>query len=169
MMQHNCPVCNKAGLPDYRAIATTCPQCNSDLKPYLFLNSISNSKSTKNKPWALMGVGLLTVVLAILFFNSVSENKKQHSENSKLTYQLQDSISNLQSQLKQPSLTEPLVNPKQSETVIEYKVRLGDYPSKIAQFFYNDWKMYKKIEADNNLVQPYTLKVGQTLKIKIPQ
>lgn len=168
-MQHNCPVCNKAGLPDYRAIATTCPQCNSDLRPYLFLNSISNSKSTKNKPWALTGVGLLTVVLAFLFFNSVSENKKQSTENLKLTSQLQDSISNLQSQLKLTSVKEPIVNPTQSETVIEYKVRFGDYPSKIAQFFFNDWKMYKKIEADNNLVQPYTLKVGQTLKIKIPQ
>ncbi|MBS1631358.1 MAG: LysM peptidoglycan-binding domain-containing protein [Bacteroidetes bacterium] len=117
----------------------------------------------------MTGVGLHTVVLAFLFFNSVSETKKRSTENLKLTSQLQDSISNLQSQLKQTSVKEPIVNPKQSETVIEYKVRFGDYPSKIAQFFFNDWKMYKKIEADNNLVQPYTLKVGQTLKIKIPQ
>jgi hypothetical protein len=53
--------------------------------------------------------------------------------------------------------------------VIEYKVRLNDCPSKIAQFFYNDWTMYKKIETDNHLVQPYTLKVGQILKISIGQ
>jgi hypothetical protein len=45
----------------------------------------------------------------------------------------------------------------------------SDYPYKIAQFFYGDGKMYKKIEVDNNLHQPYTLKVGQILLIKISQ
>ncbi len=53
------------------------------------------------------------------------------------------------------------------EIVILYKVKRGDYPSKIAEFFYNDWRMYKKIEADNNLHQPYTLKIGQHLTIKL--
>lgn len=169
MMQHNCPVCNKAGLPDYKVIETTCPQCDSDLKPYLFLNSIFNAKSNKKTHLALISVGVITVIIAFIIFNSVSENKRQSTENSKLISQLQDSVSNLQSKIKLISQTQQEINPNQIETVIEYKVRYGDYPSKIAQFFYNDWKMYKKIETDNNLIQPYTLQVGQLLKIKIYQ
>ena len=55
----------------------------------------------------------------------------------------------------------------EKEFSIQYKVKNGDCPSKIALFFYNDWKMYKKIEADNNLTQPYILKVGQLLTIKL--
>jgi hypothetical protein len=154
------------GLPDYRAIATTCPQCNSDLKPYLFLNSISNVNTKKKTYWDIISLGILSLVLSLLFFNSVSENKKQYDENKKQTAKLNNSILNLQSQINIVSFKE---NHVINEIVIEYKVRLGDNPSKIAHFFYNDWKMYKKIEIDNNLTQPYILKEGQKLKIKINQ
>jgi hypothetical protein len=165
-MQHKCPVCNKVGLTDYRAIETMCPQCNSDLKPYLLLNSISNGNGKKKSYWDIISLGILSVILALLFFNSSSENKKQIAENKKLSVQFQDSISKLQSQLNIELLNQ---QSEQPEIMIEYKVRLGDYLSKIALFFYNDWKMYKKIELDNNLVQPYILKEGQKLKIKINQ
>jgi hypothetical protein len=114
----------------------------------------------------IISLGILSLVLALLFYNSVSENKKQTDENKKQTAQLKDSILILQSQIKNDSLKE---NHLIKEIVIEYKVKFGDYPSKIAHFFYNDWKLYKKIEIDNNLIQPYTLKEGQKLKIKINQ
>lgn len=61
-----------------------------------------------------------------------------------------------------------LISAKQDITV-KYIVKKGDYPYKIAQFFYNDGNKYKLIEAENNLVQPYTLSVGQVLNIKISQ
>ena len=50
---------------------------------------------------------------------------------------------------------------------IKYQVKKGDFPYKIAEFFYNDGSKYKQIEADNNLKQPYTLKTGQILIIKL--
>jgi hypothetical protein len=54
-----------------------------------------------------------------------------------------------------------------NDIVIHYKVKKGDYPAKIAAFFYDDWSMYKKIESDNNLKNHYTLQIGQTLIIKL--
>jgi len=169
MMNHNCPVCNKAGLPDYRAIQTICPQCNSDLKPFLLLHSISKPTSNKANLFALFGMALITCVLAILYFNTISEKTKFASESSKSIIQLQDSIKTLQITFAKPQATQPEIKSSEKEIVIQYKVKNGDYPSKIAQFFYNDWKMYKKIEADNNLTQPYILKVGQILTIKLKQ
>ena len=131
-MQFNCPVCNKAGLPNYTATPTICPQCNSDLKPFLLLHSISKPNSNKVNKFALVAFALIVYVFYQM--QIINENKSS-----------------------------------QKEIVIKYKVKNGDYPSKIAQFFYNDWRMYKKIEADNNLKQPYILKVGQPLTIKLTQ
>ena len=56
-----------------------------------------------------------------------------------------------------------------NDATVKYVVKKGDYPYKIAKFFYNDGKKYKQIEEDNGLEQPYELIVGQILKIKIPQ
>ncbi len=169
MMNHNCPVCNKAGLPDYRAIQTICPQCNSDLKPFLLLHSISKPTSNKANLFALFGMALITCVLVILYFNSISDKTQIASENSETIFQLQDSIKTLQTTFSNSQTVQSEIKSTEKEIVIQYKVKNGDYPSKIAQFFYNDWKMYKKIEADNNLTQPYILKVGQILTIKLKQ
>ena len=155
MMNSNCPICNKAGLPDYTTTHTRCPQCNSDLKPFMLLHSISKPKSNKANKFAFVALALVSCALAILYFNYISLKKQIAIENSKAIVQLQDSINTLHTTGK--------------EIVIQYKVKNGDYPSKIAQFFYNDWKMYKKIEADNNLKQPYILKVGQLITIKLKQ
>ena len=168
-MNHNCPVCNKAGLPDYRATQTICPQCNSDLKPFLLLHSISKPTSNKANKFALFGGALVACVLAILFFYFIPDNKQIASENSKTIIQLKDSIKTLQADFAKSQIVQPENKSSEREIVIQYKVKNGDYPSKIAQFFYNDWKMYKKIEADNNLTQPYNLKVGQLLTIKLKQ
>ena len=166
-MNNHCPICNKAGLPDYTITHTVCPQCNSDLKPFMLLHSISKPNSNKRTLFVSIGISLVAFVLAVLYFNSFSENKKIVSENSKTVLQLQDSIHNLQSEIAKPNVSAS--KKTEEEITIQYKVKYGDYPSKIAQFFYNDWKMYKKIEADNNLQQTDILKVGQTLTIKIKQ
>jgi hypothetical protein len=132
----------------------------------LLLNSILNVKRKKKTNWELISLGIFSLVLTLLFINSISENKKMLAESTKSTTQLKDSILNLQSWIKIEKLKEPKDS---SITILEYKVRIGDYPSKIAMFFYNDWKMYRKIEIDNNLIKPYALKEGQKLKIIIKQ
>lgn len=165
----NCPVCNKAGLQDYTLTPTVCPQCNSDLKPYLILNTIAKRNSNKTPLFALIGVAIVACAFAIFYFNSLSDKKQIVDDNSKAVKQLQDSMGTLQTSFVKSETTQSENKSSEKEIAIQYKVKSGDYPSKIARFFYNDWKMYKKIEADNNLKQPYILKAGQLLTIKISQ
>jgi len=168
-MNNNCPICNKAGLPDYTNKHTVCPQCNSDLKPFLLLHSITKPNSKTQMRFGITAIGLAAVVFAALYFHSISDSKKIASNNLKSISLLQDSIRNLHNDIAKTQPIAPEKNLLEKEIAIQYKVKHGDYPSKIAQFFYNDWRMYKQIETDNNLQQPYTLKVGQSLTIKLKQ
>lgn len=166
-MSYNCPICNKAGLPDYTKNDVVCPQCNSDLKAFSLLNSISKPEKSKIGMYAIVGISLLSIALLGLFIKSNSDKKELVAKN----VMLNDQIAKIQSaqiaERKEESATHP-ISVKQ-EITVKYIVKKGDYPYKIAQFFYNDGSKYKQIEADNNLEQPYTLKVGQVLTIKISQ
>jgi hypothetical protein len=168
-MQYNCPVCNKAGLPDYTVTPTICPQCNSDLKPFLLLHSISKSNETKANKLVFFVIGLAVAVLAVFYFKSLSDKKQIAIEKSMIIRQLQDSVNALQTVIEKTQPVPTEAKSSEKEFSIRYKVKKGDYPIKIAQLFYNDWRMYKKIEGDNNLKQPYILKVGQPLTIKLNQ
>jgi hypothetical protein len=158
-MEFNCPVCNKAGLPDFTATHTFCPQCNSDLKPFLLLHAISASKPQQPVRIVLIAFVAIACVLAYLLMYSINEKQKLIATHTAATQQFRDTLQSIR--------TGVITNP--NIVSIRYKVKKGDYPAKIAVFFYNDWAMYKKIEADNNLHQPYILKVGQILTIKINQ
>ncbi|WP_247233752.1 LysM peptidoglycan-binding domain-containing protein [Telluribacter sp. SYSU D00476] len=165
-MNHNCPVCNKAGLPDYTKSEVVCPQCNSDLKAFLLLNSISTPIKGRFGTYALVGVSLLAILFLGLFIESNIDRKEILATNIILI----DSISTLTSNkvnLEKPK--EELHEIESKEATVKYVVKKGDYPYKIAQFFYGDGNRYKQIEAENKLEQPYTLKVGQILLIKITQ
>lgn len=166
MMNHNCPICNKAGLPDYTKSEVVCPQCNSDLKAFLLLDSISAPEKGSFRTYALSGLALLTVLFLGLFVKSNIDKNEIIATNIILN----DSISNLTSKNVAPE--KPNEEPQileSKEATIKYVVKKGDYPYKIAQFFYGDGNKYKKIETDNGLKQPYTLKIGQILLIKISQ
>tara|TARA_B110000114_G_C15096387_1_gene401726 strand:- start:3231 stop:3731 length:501 start_codon:yes stop_codon:yes gene_type:complete len=165
-MSRNCPICNKGGLPDYTKSNVVCPQCNSNLKAFLLLDSISTSKKGRLGTYAIIGLSLLAILFLGLFVNSNSKKNEVLVDNIVLN----DSISKLKT--KKVATENPKVKPKiieSKDATVKYTVKKGDYPYKIAQFFYNDGNKYKQIEADNDLEQPYTLKVGQILKIKIPQ
>jgi LysM repeat protein len=163
-MSHNCPVCNKGGLPDYTKSNVVCPQCNSDLKAFLLLNSISTSKKERLGVYTIIGLSLLAILFLGLFVKSNTTKNEVITTN----IVLKDSISNLK--IKDVVIENPKAEPKiieSKDATIKYVVKRGDYPYKIAKFFYNDGNKYKKIEVDNDLEQPYTLKVGQILNIKI--
>ena len=165
-MNHNCPICNKAGLPNYTKSEVVCPQCNSDLKAFLLLDSISKPQKFKIGTYVIIGVSVLSIVFLGLFLKSNSDRKKlitaNHSLNDSIV-QMQSAVVITQEETKLQPITE------KQDVTIQYIVKKGDYPYKIAQFFYNDGSKYKQIETDNNLKQPYTLKVGQVLTIKISQ
>lgn len=165
-MSYYCPICNKAGLTDYTKNHVVCPQCNSDLKAFSLLNSISKPQKSKIGMYAIVGISLLSIALLGLFIKSNSDKIELVAKNEIL----KDSITKIQSinfANEKETTTPP--NSEKQDLTINYVVKKGDYPYKIAQFFYNDGSKYKKIEADNNLEQPYTLKVGQILTIKISQ
>lgn len=165
-MANNCPICNKAGLPDYTKNIVVCPQCNSDLKAFMLLNSISKPNKSNIGTYLIIGISLLSIAFLGLFLKSNSDKNELIAKNVILN----DSISKIQI-VDVAKETKEEVQPiaEKQEATIKYVVKKGDYPYKIAQFFYNDGSKYKQIEADNNLVKPYTLKVGQVLTIKISQ
>lgn len=165
-MNHNCPICNKAGLPDYTKSEVVCPQCNSDLKAFLLLDSISAPEKSSFGTYALFGLLLLTVLFLGLFVKSNIDKKEILATNIILN----DSISHLTNEkvvLEKPKEESQI--PEGKEATVKYVVKKGDYTYKIARFFYGDGNKYKQIEADNKLEYPYTLKVGQILLIKISQ
>lgn len=165
-MANNCPICNKAGLPDYTKSNVVCPQCNSDLKAFVLLNSISKPNKSKIRTYLIIGISLLSIVFLGLFLKSNSDKKELIAKNVILN----DSISKIQiADVVKETKEEVQPIAEKQEATIKYVVKKGDYPYNIAQFFYNDGSKYKQIEADNNLVKPYTLKVGQVLSIKISQ
>jgi len=166
-MYTKCPICDKSGLPDYTNIHTVCPQCNSDLKAFMLLHSIDKPKYNKKFLFIFVVVSTIGLVFVILYFNSLLENGKLESEIKNKVETIQDSLQTLYSAISHNKTKISDVKIPENEIIIQYKVKSGDNLSKIAQFFYNDWKMYRQIETDNNLTQPYILKVGQMLKIKI--
>ncbi|HAD34994.1 MAG TPA: hypothetical protein DCF44_10975 [Chitinophagaceae bacterium] len=167
-MSNNCPICNKAGLPDYKKNNVVCPQCNSDLKAFMLLNSISQPQKSKIGTYVIIGVSLLSIAFLGMFLQSNSDKKELIAKN----FVLNDSISKIQNvnvkeETQKENEQKPIV--ENIEVSIKYKVKKVDYPYKIAEFFYNDGSKYKQIEADNNLKQPYTLQGGQILIIKLSQ
>ncbi|MCB0536703.1 MAG: LysM peptidoglycan-binding domain-containing protein [Bacteroidetes bacterium] len=167
-MSNNCPICNKAGLPDYTKINVVCPQCNSDLKAFMLLNSISQPQKSKIGTYVIIGVSVLSIAFLGMFLQSNSDKKELIAKN----FVLNDSISKIQNVniklgTQKKNEQQPIV--ENLDVSLKYKVKKGDYPYKIAEFFYNDGSKYKQIEADNNLKQPYTLQVGQILIIKLSQ
>jgi LysM repeat protein len=165
-MNNSCPICNSAGLNDYTKNEVVCHQCNSNLKAFLLLDSISTSKNGKFGNYTNIGLLILVVLFLGLFAKSIIDKNEILATNSVLN----ERISNLKSEkvVLENSKTEPQIF-KSKEATIKYVVMKGDYPYKIAQFFYGDGNKFKQIEADNELKQPYTLKVGQILLIKISQ
>lgn len=165
-MSHNCPICNKGGLPDFTKSNVVCPQCNSDLKAFLLLDSISTSKIGRFGIYTIIALSLL----AILFLGMFVKSNTTKNEILATNILLRDSISNFE--FKEVTTEIPKLEPKiveSKDVTVKYVVKKGDYPYKIAKFFYNDGNKYKQIEVDNDLEQPYTLKVGQILNIKITQ
>uniref|UniRef100_UPI0040481BD7 LysM peptidoglycan-binding domain-containing protein n=1 Tax=Algoriphagus sp. TaxID=1872435 RepID=UPI0040481BD7 len=167
-MSNNCPICNKAGLPDYTKNNVVCPQCNSDLKAFMLLNSISQPQKSKIGTYVIIGVSVLSIGFLGLFLQSNSDKKELIAKN----FVLNDSISkihniNIKIETQKENEQQPIV--ENLDVSIKYKVKKGDYPYKIAEFFYNDGSKYKQIEADNNLKRPYILQVGQILIIKLSQ
>jgi hypothetical protein len=157
-----CPICGQAGLPDYKTRHTTCPQCNSDLKAYLLLNSIQKKTRSKSNIVLLSILGMCIIISVFyIFYNIHTQNKVL--ENYGLKFKtLEDSLCNYRN-------GKSTIKNLNNELIYKYKIRKGDCPWKIAVIFYGNGQKYKLIEQENNLQKPYKLKIGQQIKIKLNQ
>ena len=111
-----------------------------------------------------MGVVVLLIAISSYLQLNTTEIQSKFSKEAKLNKEL---ISQIKSLSKQQKVSTGQTETQASTIEFIYTVKQGDFPWKIAAFFYGDGMSYKKIESDNNLVQPYQLKVGQELVIKL--
>lgn len=165
-MSNNCPVCEKSGLENYTKTHVICPQCNSDLKPYLLINN--NLKSNKNKVFLFFVflLGILLLVSIIIFLNIYNESKKQNESSLTIIHQYRDTINTIRSSSKQDTTLPISKNLYENYSNFNYEVKEGDNLSRISKIFYGKPENYYKIVSDNNLNFPYTLKIGQKITIK---
>jgi nucleoid-associated protein YgaU len=169
-MNSNCPVCGQAGLSDYKAQHTICPQCDSDLKPYLLLHSISK-KQNKNGINNPLVYTLLACCLLLAFFllKNTRDYSQNLADNNEKIQMLQDSISLYKNNANSTVLVSDKQQTEVRETVIVHTIKNGDCMWKIARLYYGKGSLYKQIEKDNNLKKPYSLRKGQMLNIKLIQ
>lgn len=171
-MNHQCPVCQKSGIPDYRTSAVTCPQCDSDLSPYHLLYEVSHKAPQKPRSsWILLLLPAVaaTLVFAWLYLQSRSQIENQRSQMERDNAEAKLRIDSLRFSLEEKDSLIALgsAQPISPEVSFSYHIQEGDYPGKVAAMFYGDWRMYKKIESDNQLTRPYSFRKGQELTIKI--
>jgi hypothetical protein len=171
MITYNCPVCGQSGLADFKSQHISCPQCNSDLKPYQLLSAITKTDKRKNRLSLLLAIfSLVIMFVSILLIKSGIDTKNDLDISNNQIVQLEDSVFRLNN--KNLSLANKIIeieNQTAQYKYVKYTVRKGDFPWKIAEFFYGDGRKYVLIEKDNNLIQPYNLQVGQVLLIKMPE
>ena len=166
-MTYNCPVCNKSGLQNFKKKHIVCSQCNSDLKGFLLIDNFERKYVHKKKYlWLIYTLIGIVFLLSFLFINN-TVNKKTIIHNEKSLSELEDSINILKKEndIYFSQYTEEKTKVNGYKFI--YKVKKGDNVSKIASYFYDDWREFEKIVKGNNLYPPYVLLVGQELEIKL--
>jgi len=165
-MTYNCPICQKPGLEDFTLKPIVCPQCNSDLKGFLLINSTNKETKSKIRKLVLFFTSSIIVFLGVfltIYFsvhnNSQSTDVKDLNATDSIYY-YKNYISKLQKDIN--SRIDKMSH-------FNYIVKPGDNLSSIAQFFYNDWRLYKIIEKDNHLSEGQLLIPKDTLKISLKQ
>lgn len=176
----NCPICDKAGLSED---AASCPQCNSDLSGFLYIEKIAvqqnrlgeintglydevKKEKLKKRNVIILSSFFLIVLLGFMlwFFTSYDLTKVD------IAYKLKaDSLSALvvQNEAEINRLVTKNQELKEKQNVIKYVVKKGDNLIKIARFFYHDASLYWEIMSENNIEENATLFVGDTLTLKL--
>ena len=166
-MKYNCPVCDKSGLENYIETHVTCPQCNSDLKPYLLINKNVNNNTSKILIYLVFLLGVSSVVLIGLYLNISNDLSDQNESNLAINNQYADTVKTLRLLSKQETSASNINNSHENYNDFIYLVKSGDNLSKIAKIFYGKPELYNKIVSDNNLTFPYSIQIGQKITIKI--
>lgn len=169
--QIKCPVCGKAGIPDYHKEDVVCSCCGTDLSIYKLLSD-SQEKSTPNnknsKIWKIATAASAAIAITVIVVSCILRQidiSNAPSELKKENTLLRDSVAMLASKLEEAnkeivSFEKQIEKASSSENI--YIVKKNDSPCKISRKLYGTESRYKEIEAIiTKPIQP-----GDTLKLK---
>ncbi len=169
--QIKCPVCGKAGIPDYHKEDVVCSCCGTDLSIYKLLSD-SQEKSTPNNKnseiWKIATAASAAIAITVIVVSCILRQidiSNAPSELEKENTLLRDSVATLASKLEEAS--EEIVSlekqiRKTPSSEIIYIVKKNDSPCKISRKLYGTESRYREIEAI--ITKP--LQPGDTLKLK---
>ncbi len=156
-----CPVCYHPDLPDYQSVASTCPNCKSDLKGFRLIMQVEQENDAKLR-WFKLLCGGLSITLIICFLGSFyllnnSTQSPKSLQKSDSTEYYSKLVKDLQQELKS----------KVETSDVYYTIKRDDNLSEISKLFYNDDSHINQIMIDNNLQKGYNILPGDKLIIKL--
>jgi len=159
MADIKCPVCGKAGIPDYLNEDVKCPCCGSDLSIYRSIDSIPEEGQKTNiwKPISAVAI-IAAAVLGILLLTQKPDVPA--TPLAEIT-QLKDSIEVLNNQLAQTNNATTQIS-----SGFKYVVSKGESYWSISRKFYGIGTHANEIAQENDRTLDSPLMVGDTLIIK---
>ena len=175
----NCPICEKAGLPEN---APVCSQCNSDLSALYVVRDLTTqqqnlvrekdalseqlqkSERTTRQVGIISGVVILGLTAAGVLWSLPFKKATPHTD-APIAQATKDGLPQANPEKKPPMAA--TAETKTARVNFKYVVRKGDNLSKIAHFFYNNDLQYTKIMQDNQLQKNGVLLAGDTLTIQL--
>jgi LysM repeat protein len=159
MADIKCPVCGKAGIPDYLNEDVKCPCCGSDLSIYRVIDSIPEEGQKTNiwKPISAVAI-IAAAVLGILLLTQKPDVPA--TPLAEIT-QLKDSIEVLNNQLAQTNNATTQIS-----SGFKYVVSKGESYWSISRKFYGIGTHANEIAQENDRTLDSPLMVGDTLIIK---
>ena len=164
-----CPVCGKAGIPDYHKEEVVCPCCGTDLSIYKMLSDSQETVTPhlpNNKNWELATAASAAIAILALIFVFLPK-KQEVIDNPELINKVEllgDSINSLTKQLNLAK--QEIAKLKKAKSIDTsgniYIVKKNDSPCKISRKLYGTESRYKEIEA----VITKPLQPGDTLILK---
>lgn len=164
-----CPVCGKAGIPDYHKEEVVCPCCGTDLSIYKMLSDSQETvkpQEINNKNWELATAASAAIAILALIFVFLPK-KQEVIDNPELINKVEllgDSINSLTKQLNLAK--QEIAKLKKAKSIDTsgniYIVKKNDSPCKISRKLYGTESRYKEIEA----VITKPLQPGDTLILK---
>ena len=164
-MMNNCPICGKAGLPDFRKEEVVCPACNTNLKVYQLLNQTTENKKGKSKLRTISYLLIPCFLLVVCLFFIQKKTNKIHIQHKEEVALLQDKIRGLEDDLKE-RINENL-RLKETTPFFEYTIKKGDSFCLISQRLYGTEKYAQTIAKKNDMKITSKLTIGN--KLIIPQ
>ena len=161
-MSVNCPVCGKAGLPDYRKEEVICPACDTNLKAYRLFNKIEKTQKSKIN-WVLLAILPLLIILPLLFifFRENHYGKLQYQYNERIAL-LNDTISSLREEKMGDVYKEPVVK---QDTAFIYTIKPGDSFCRISLKIYGTERHARNIAETNQMKLSSKLFAGKEIII----